>query len=101
MLSAQPRCPEHSRPIRQQERRHYTGTPGVNYGRKWQRAAKEFLADHVWCVLCPGEPKHLATEVDHRIPHHGNEALFWDRSNWQPACKEGHSRKTAQEVRCR
>lgn len=95
------RCSTHAAPIRHHERRHYTGIPGVNYGRKWQRAAKEFLSrpENVWCRVCPGQPQHVAEEVDHVIPHRGDELLFWDEKNWQPACKQGHSRKTATEVR--
>ena len=38
-----------------------------------------------------------ATLVDHVIPHRGNEALFWDESNWQSMCDACHSRKTATE----
>ncbi|WP_274631209.1 HNH endonuclease [Arvimicrobium flavum] len=28
--------------------------------------------------------------VDHIFPHRGDEALFWDRSNWQPLCHDDH-----------
>lgn len=38
-----------------------------------------------------------ATEVDHIIPHRGDQQLFWDTNNWQGLCKPCHSRKTAQE----
>ena len=31
-----------------------------------------------------------ATVVDHRIPHKGDEGLFWDESNWQSMCKPHH-----------
>ena len=32
-----------------------------------------------------------ATEVtDHVIPHKGDQALFWDHDNWQPACGWHH-----------
>jgi 5-methylcytosine-specific restriction protein A len=36
-----------------------------------------------------------ATDVDHVIPHRGNERLFWDEGNWQALCHECHSAKTA------
>ncbi len=36
-----------------------------------------------------------ATDVDHVIPHRGNEQLFWDEENWQALYHECHSRKTA------
>lgn len=90
------RCPQHSHAQRLENRR-FTG-PGMNYGRRWQKAAKEFLAEHPWCVhraTCG----HTATLVDHRIPHRGDETLFWDRTNWQPMCVECHGVKTAEEVR--
>lgn len=90
-------CPTHQPAVRLHERRHYTGIPGVNYGRKWQREAKLFLVEHVWCCLCPPWTKTTATEVDHIIPHEGDYARFWDRSNWQPVCKPCHSSKTKRE----
>jgi 5-methylcytosine-specific restriction protein A len=40
----------------------------------------------------------LATEVDHIIPHGGDQRLFWAKSNWQPLCKPHHSSKTHSEV---
>lgn len=64
---------------------------GYNY--KWQKMSKRFLAMHPLCVEC----NRLATLVDHRVPHKGNEKLFWDMSNWQPMCTSCHNRKTATE----
>lgn len=32
-----------------------------------------------------------ASLVDHRIPHRGDQALFWDKSNWQSMCTTHHS----------
>lgn len=32
-----------------------------------------------------------ANVVDHVIPHRGNTALFWDRSNWQSLCEHCHN----------
>jgi 5-methylcytosine-specific restriction protein A len=40
-----------------------------------------------------------ATDVDHIIPHRGNQKLMWDQSNWQALCHACHSRKTASEDR--
>jgi 5-methylcytosine-specific restriction protein A len=39
----------------------------------------------------------VATVTDHKIPHRGDMALFWDRSNHQSMAKECHDRKTARE----
>ena len=35
--------------------------------------------------------------VDHITPHKGDKALFWQRANWQPLCKQCHDIKTAIE----
>lgn len=69
------------------------------YGRKWQKASKEYLKENPLCKM------HLqlgqiegAQVVDHKIPHKGNMHLFWDMDNWQGLCKECHdSHKQAQE----
>jgi 5-methylcytosine-specific restriction endonuclease McrA len=55
--------------------------------------SREFLAEYPACVLC-GQP---AKVVDHITPHRGDEALFWDKSNWQPLCWKHHSAKTLEE----
>ncbi|WP_338036289.1 HNH endonuclease signature motif containing protein [Nitratireductor alexandrii] len=31
-----------------------------------------------------------ATVVHHVKPHRGDKRLFWDRSNWMPACQPCH-----------
>ncbi|WP_253281401.1 HNH endonuclease signature motif containing protein [Cupriavidus sp. HPC(L)] len=35
--------------------------------------------------------------VDHIKPHRGDQALFWDRSNWQTCCAMHHSRDKQRE----
>lgn len=42
-----------------------------------------------------------ATVVDHRIPHRGNAAAFWNRGNWAALCKPHHQAKTGRETRAR
>ena len=66
------------------------------YGRRWQAARAAFLARHPVCA-CPDRCGRPATEVDHRVPHRGDPALFWDQANWQPLTRECHARKTAAE----
>jgi 5-methylcytosine-specific restriction protein A len=64
------------------------------YGARWQREAKAFLREpeNVLCRMCSEEGfVVVARVVDHRIPHRGDQALFWDRLNWQPLCKSHHS----------
>lgn len=68
------------------------------YGYKWQQARAGFLAKHPLCVRCQALGRVvIATDVDHVIPHKGDMALFWDRSNWQSLCAPCHSAKTASE----
>lgn len=33
-----------------------------------------------------------ASVVDHILPHRGDQALFWDKDNWQSLCAECHNR---------
>ena len=37
------------------------------------------------------------SEVDHIIPHKGDQDLFWDADNLQTLCRSCHSTKTASE----
>jgi 5-methylcytosine-specific restriction protein A len=59
--------------------------------RAWRRARVGFLMANPLCVGC----RHGATVVDHRDPHRGDPAVFWDRDRWQPMCASCHGRKTA------
>ena len=54
------------------------------YGSAWQKARKAFRYVK-------------ATDVDHIVPHRGDQKLFWDRSNWQALCHRHHSMKTRRE----
>jgi len=65
------------------------------YDSRWSRASKGFLMKHPLCAICDRRQRvTAATLVDHIIPHRGDKALFWDRSNWQSACKPCHDAKT-------
>lgn len=62
------------------------------YGWRWQQARRAFLSEHPLCRLCEEEGRvTAATVVDHITPHKGDEALFWDRANWQSLCASHHS----------
>lgn len=62
------------------------------YGRAWQKARATFLRSHPICAMCTVDGKPTpATVVDHIRPHKGNQALFWDTSNWQPLCRTHHN----------
>ncbi len=68
------------------------------YTYQWRKASKEFLKKHPLCIHCEREGRLTpATEVDHIRPHGGDRKLFWNKKNWQPLCKNCHSKKTALE----
>ena len=67
--------------------RGYTGA--------WDKAKKAFLQRHRRCVVCGAQ----ATVVDHRIPHRGDQTLFWDRNNWQSLCQHHHNSAKQREER--
>ena len=71
---------------------------GYNY--RWQQARARFLREHPLCERHEQRGYVVpANEVDHRKPHKGDQALFWDESNWCALCKPCHSLKTATEDR--
>lgn len=63
------------------------------YGRKWNKARKQYLAEHPFCVFCEAEGRRLspATVVDHVSPHRCDPVLFWDVNNWQSLCETHHN----------
>ncbi len=87
------------------------------YGYRWQKARSEHLRAHPFCVYCLRElgieAKTVADTivecaarglivpygnvVDHVRPHRGDQALFWDPSNWQTLCATHHSRDKQRE----
>lgn len=59
------------------------------YGYRWQMARARYLQHNPLCVMCL--PKVVqATVVDHKIPHRGDQQLFWNEGNWQSLCKPHH-----------
>ena len=68
------------------------------YGSAWRRARKQYLEVHPLCVECMRAGRYTrATDVDHIVPHRGNQRLFWDEDNWQALCHRCHSVKTRSE----
>lgn len=62
------------------------------YGYKWQKARETFLRHNPLCTYCQDRGRVTgATVVDHKIPHRGDQRLFWDQGNWQSLCAECHS----------
>jgi 5-methylcytosine-specific restriction enzyme A len=85
------------------------------YNSRWDKARQSFLKSHPLCVMCHRQGRAVAaTVVDHIKPHRLKEAinggkqeeiakaqkLFWDKTNWQPLCKQHHdSTKQREEKR--
>ncbi|MBM0211863.1 HNH endonuclease [Pseudomonas syringae group genomosp. 3] len=68
------------------------------YNSRWQKARKGYFARHPLCVHCERVGRvTVATDLDHIIPHRGDQTLFWARTNWQGLCHSCHSAKTATE----
>jgi len=65
--------------------RHYTKA-------RWYHLRSAYLATHPLCECGCG---HVATVVDHRTPHHGDDALLYAWDNLQAMTKACHDRKTA------
>jgi len=43
-------------------------------------------------VMCAAQGMQtVAAHVDHKIRHGGDQALFWDKPNWQPLCAGHHN----------
>lgn len=92
------RCQRHQvqRQTEDQTRRGTASQRG--YGAKWRAARADWLREHPLCAEHERQGGLMvATEVDHIVPHRGDQSLFWSRSNWQSLCKSCHSIKTATE----
>lgn len=70
------------------------------YGSKWQKARERFLFANPLCCYCNADGRVTeATVVDHKVPHKGDQKLFWDQANWQSLCDHCHnSTKRKQEA---
>lgn len=74
------------------------------YDRRWDKVRASFLREpeNCFCRRCRQQGRMtVATVVDHIVPHRGDPALFWDRSNWQPLCKPHHDGAKQREERGR
>jgi 5-methylcytosine-specific restriction protein A len=98
LLSVPGHCEAHKQQTqrKQDERRGSAASRG--YGHRWRKARDAFLRAHPLCAECERRGRvTAANEVDHIRPHKGDQAMFWDSSNWQSLCKTCHSTKTAAE----
>jgi 5-methylcytosine-specific restriction protein A len=61
------------------------------YGYRWQKAREGWLRKHPLCAMHTQMGRVVpAVVVDHITPHRGDQALFWDKGNWQSLCKQCH-----------
>lgn len=59
---------------------------------RWKKSRLQFLGAHPLCEPCEKRKRLTpATVVNHRKPHKGDEALFWDEGNWQATCAPCHN----------
>lgn len=70
------------------------------YGAAWRKAREDYLRSHPLCVMCRDQNLLTgATVVDHKVPHKGDQTLFWDQDNWQSLCKPHHDGAKQSEER--
>lgn len=68
------------------------------YGYKWQKYRANFLHSNPLCVFCMRLGViTAATVVDHKVPHKGDQNLFWNSLNHQALCKKCHD-STKQKI---
>jgi 5-methylcytosine-specific restriction protein A len=102
-IVARARCPAHARAVE----RARGSRQARGYGNRWARRAALFRVRYPLCGMRPGDQapvmskcfdEHRVTlgeQVDHVVPHRGNDALFWDElGNWQTLCRACHTRKS-------
>jgi len=77
------------------------------YTRRWDQRAAAFRKRYPLCGQRPGGQRPVmsecydrgivtvAAQVDHVVPHRGDQGLFWDEANnWQSLCRSCGARKT-------
>jgi 5-methylcytosine-specific restriction enzyme A len=72
---------------------------------RWQKLRmKVLIRDRFTCQMAGCgriEPDTSQLVADHKIQHHGDEALFWDENNLQCLCKTCHDKLKQKEERAR
>jgi 5-methylcytosine-specific restriction endonuclease McrA len=58
---------------------------------RWKRIRQHQLTEHPLCARCSKRGRiTAATVAHHRLPHRGNEALFFDPANLESVCAPCH-----------
>ena len=62
------------------------------YNWRWRNYRVKFLNEHPLCADHQARGMIVpASVVDHKIPHHGDEQLFWNPDNHQALCDLCHN----------
>ncbi|MBO0140213.1 HNH endonuclease [Agrobacterium sp. Ap1] len=75
--------------------------------RKWRALRDEvYIRDNMTCqktgvILLGKHPAPNSPVADHIVPHRGDPALFWDKSNIQTVSKAYHDSQKQREERAR
>ena len=57
----------------------------------WTKARNAYLKDNPLCVYCGQDGRITAANVvNHKVPHRGDQELFWNEENWESLCKRHH-----------
>ena len=93
------RCSKHKRPAwAPHVARATAGERG--YSSRWTEASLAYRRANPLCVPCRLQQRICSAQcVDHIIPRHSCEGLFWEQDNWCAMCNYCHARKTRREPR--
>ena len=62
------------------------------YGSEWRKVRNAYLYANPLCTMCAAQGKTVAANVvDHKIPHKGDQELFWSQENLQSLCASHHN----------
>jgi 5-methylcytosine-specific restriction protein A len=82
------------------------------YGSRWRKFRQIWLRGHPLCgdratstskehSQCLREGRAIpASDVDHIVPHRGDQTAFWDYYNLQSLCSKCHAIKSQKEGQC-
>jgi len=85
-------------PKKRAEVKKKTAERGFN--NQWTESSKEQRQAEPLCRECEWKGYIVPSEcIDHKLPHHGDQALIWDNDNRWPLCWKCHSRKSQREKR--
>jgi 5-methylcytosine-specific restriction protein A len=91
-------CEMHRRAQYAQNDAHRGTSAERGYDSAWRRLRAQHLRANPWCVMCAQIGKaERATDVDHIVPHSGDDGLRLDRANLQSLCAWHHKSKTMKE----